>query len=352
MSLLRLAPFILIVVLASGLLWKILPARTFSLTGPDPIAELIPAEIGGMTQWLLIRGSDRSAPILLWLHGGPGSAQMPIHGLTAELERDFVVVHWDQRGAGKSNPPGFDPATMTLDQFLADAEEVTALLRDRLGAQPMIVLGHSWGTMLGARLVARWPGGYAGYIGVGQQVDTLRGAVLTRDWLRQVAPSDLTDMDPQAFRDHDLYVRLMQEAEAHGGGMNISLLSVLPRALVAPEYRLPDYWRWFDGANRGSGPMWSEYRARDLIAEVPLIPVPMLLIAGASDWNTPVPLVRDWFETVEAPLGKRIEVFDGSGHAPFLTEPDRFVETVRGFAAGLAVRHGWPWHGSRPSAFR
>ena len=84
--------------------------------------------------------------------------------------------------------------------------------------------------------------------------------------------------------------------------MNVSLVSMLPRALAAPEYRLPDYWRWFDGANRGSGPMWAEYRARDLIAEVPRMPVPMLLIAGASDWNTPVPLVRVWFETVEAPL--------------------------------------------------
>lgn len=338
MSVLRITAFVLLALLVCGLVWKSLPARTAPVAGPNPIAELIQAEIGGLTQWLLIRGADRRAPILLWLHGGPGSAQMPIHGVTAALERDFVGVHWDQRGAGKSNPPDFDPATMTLERYLSDAREVTALLRERVGDQPLIVLGHSWGTMMGARLVARWPGEYAGYIGVGQQVDTRRGAALTLGWLHELAPSDLTDMDAQAFRDHDLYVRLMQEAEAHGGGMNVSLVSMLPRALAAPEYRLPDYLRWFDGANRGSGPMWAEYRARDLIAEVPLMPVPMLLIAGASDWNTPVPLGREWFETVEAPLGKRMEVFDGSGHAPFLTETDRFVETVRGFAAGIAVR--------------
>lgn len=82
--------------------------------------------------------------------------------------------------------------------------------------------------------------------------------------------------------------------------------------------------------------MWTDYLSRDLIAEVPRMPVPMVLIAGARDWNTPVPLVRDWFETVEAPLGKRMEVFDGSGHAPFLTETDRFVEMVRGFAEEIA----------------
>jgi len=338
MSMLRITALALLALLAGGIVWKSLPARTTPVAGPDPIAELISAEIGGTTQWLLIRGADRTAPILLWLHGGPGSAQMPIHGVTAALERDFVVVHWDQSGAGKSNPPGFDPATMTLDRFLSDARVVTALLRERLGDQPLIVLGHSWGTMLGARLVARWPGEYAGYIGVGQQVDTLRGAALALDWLEEVAPtSDLAGLDPQSFRDHDLYVRLMQEVEAHGGGMNVSLAALLPRALAAPEYRLVDYWRWLDGANRGSGPMWAEYRTRDLIAELPVMPVPMLLISGTRDWNTPVPLVRAWFAAVEAPQGKRMAPFDGSGHAPFLTETDRFVETVRGFAAGIAA---------------
>ncbi len=231
MTALRLTALVLLGLIATGLIWKSLPARTSAISGPDSIADLIPAEIGGMTQWLLIRGEDRNNPILLWLHGGPGSAQMPIHALTAGLERDFVVVHWDQRGAGKSNPPDFDPATMTLEQFLSDARAVTTLLRERIGNQPIILLGHSWGTMLGARLVARWPEDYAGYIGVGQQVNTLRGVAVTLDWLRDAAPDKaIAGMAPAAFRDHDLYVRLMQTVEAQGGGMNVSLGSMLPRA--------------------------------------------------------------------------------------------------------------------------
>ncbi len=336
MRTLRLAVLVVLAVAAGALIWKSLPARTTPVEGPNPIAELIAAEIGAITQWLLIRGADREAPILLWLHGGPGSAQMPIHSVTAELERDFVVVHWDQRGAGKSNSPGFDPASMTLEQFLSDAREVTKLLRERVGDQPLIVLGHSWGTMLGSRLVARWPDDYAGYVGVGQQVDTLSAVVLALDWLRGIAPeAELAAMAPEDFRDHELYVRLMQFVESHGGGMNVSLPSMLPRALAAPEYRLPDYPRWFDGANRGSGPMWADYLRRDLFVEVSRMPLPMLLISGAHDMNTPVALVRKWFEVVEAPQGKRMVVLDGSGHAPFLTETPCFVETVRGFGTAL-----------------
>lgn len=271
--------------------------------------------------------------IVLEVAAASGLSGLSLAKVVLALERDFVVVHWDQRGAGKSNPRNFDPETMTPGQYLADAREVTKLLRDRVGDQPLIVLGHSWGTMLGSRLVAGWPEEYADYVVVGHQVNTMRGVALALDWLREIAPgSDLVGLAPEAFRDHGLYVRLMQAIEANGGGMNVSLASLLPRALAAPEYRLPDYPRWVDGANRGSGPMWPEYLARDLFEEVPSMPVPMLLISGAQDMNTPVELAHEWFETVDAVQGKRMVVFEGSGHAPFLTETDRFIETLGGLA--------------------
>ncbi len=340
----RRAALLLLLAASLGLGWKALPGRTPAITGPDPIAVLEPVEIGGMTQWLLIRGQDRAAPVLLWLHGGPGAAQMPLaHATTRALERDFVVVHWDQRGAGKSNPRGFDPATMTLERFLLDAHAVTRHLQARLGAARILVLGHSWDTMLGARLVARWPEDYAGYIGVGQQVSTRRGIAVTRDRLapliREGGEADelrwLENTTQEALMEHAAYVATMQMLDRYGGGMNVPAWRLAWILVRAPEYSLGDTIRWLDGANRGSGPMWPEYRARDLIAEVPVMPVPMLLVSGAQDLNTPVELATDWFESVEAPQGKRHEVFDNVGHAVFLTEPARFAETVRGFDLGL-----------------
>ena len=338
------ASLLLAAALALAIGWKALPGRTPAIAGPDPIVVLEGVEIGGMTQWLLIRGQDRSAPVLLWLHGGPGAAQMPLaHATTRALEADFVVVHWDQRGAGRSNPPGFDPATMTLERFLLDAHVVTRHLQVRLGAERIVVLGHSWGTMLGARLVARWPGDYAGYIGVGQQVSTARGIAVTLDRLAPMIRAGgraadrrwLDSATPEALQEHAAYVEMMQRLDRHGAGMNVPTWRLAWMLLRAPEYSLGDLMRWLDGANRGSGPMWPEYRARDLMAEVPVMPVPMLLISGAHDLNTPVELAADWFDAVEAPEGKRHEVFAASGHAPFLTEPERFAETVRNFAASL-----------------
>ncbi len=65
------------------------------------------------------------------------------------------------------------------------------------------------------------------------------------------------------------------------------------------------------------------------------MPVPILLISGAQDLNTPVELAARWFGAVEAPRGKRHRIFEASGHAPFLTEPERFADTLRDFALAL-----------------
>ena len=135
--------------------------------------------------------------------------------------------------------------------------------------------------------------------------------------------------------EHAAYVEMMQMLDRYGGGMNVPIWRLAAMLIRAPEYSLGDLWRWLDGANRGSGPMWPDYRARDLIAEVSVMPVPMLLISGAQDLNTPVELAAEWFDMVAAPEGKRHEVFETSGHAPFLTEPERFAKAVRRFARSL-----------------
>src|SRR3712207_4778953 len=91
------------------------------ITPPQPIEVLESIELGGVTQWMFIHGDDRTKPILLWLHGGPGDPLMPVaRPLDTELIKHFVVVHWDQRGAGKSYDPALTPELLTTEQYIAD----------------------------------------------------------------------------------------------------------------------------------------------------------------------------------------------------------------------------------------
>jgi pimeloyl-ACP methyl ester carboxylesterase len=121
---------------------------------------------------LLIRGWDRSNPILLHLHGGPGSADISIaRFFDTELIEHFTVVHWDQRGAGKSFSPDIPPESMTRDQFVEDIRELAVLLGKRFDVPRIYLVGHSWGSEIGALAASRYPELFHAYVGVAQVVE-------------------------------------------------------------------------------------------------------------------------------------------------------------------------------------
>jgi len=106
--------------------------------------------VDGAKLYLQIRGAERTAPVLLWLHGGPGGAERPLFRyFNGDLEKRFVVVYWDQRGAGRSFDPKADPHRLTIAQHLADLDTVVDHLRQSLGQNKIVLMGHSWGAALG-----------------------------------------------------------------------------------------------------------------------------------------------------------------------------------------------------------
>jgi pimeloyl-ACP methyl ester carboxylesterase len=315
-------------------------ARTPPIKGPDgrplpgSIAELRAVPIGGMEQWVRIRGWDQESPILLWLHGGPGSSDMPVtRRFVGEMEEHFVVVSWDQRGAGKSNPRDFDEGTMSFQQFLKDGHEVTRYLKERFGRDRIFLLGHSWGSQLGLRLAQRHPEDYYAYVGVAQSVDQARSQVLAREWLKERLEASgktkdlrkLESLGPAPYACHGDYVTFARMIGAEGGNMDVGFVRLAWAALRAPEYTLRDLRSWLRGSNRGSGPMWDapDYQGFNAFQQIPTLEVPVYFLMGRRDRNTPLELVEEYARGLEAPA-KEIVVFERSAHTPFLGEPERF----------------------------
>jgi pimeloyl-ACP methyl ester carboxylesterase len=310
-------------------------AQGDELTGSIAVLEKV--ELGGLDQWVLIRGADRTNPVLLWLHGGPGGAQMPFaHHLDAELEEHFVVVHWDQRGAGKSNHGGFDVQTMRLERYLDDARELITYLQGRLGQERMVLLGHSWGTRLGIELVQAHPEYFEAYIGVGQVVDHARATELAHAWLEETidpdaAPEDwrtLQGIEIPAMR-HSAYRKLNQLTDAYGGSLDLSMTEMARIVVRAPEYTVLDYLRLLRGMNRGGGPMHpgGQMEGFDFIRTIPEVEVPVYFFMGRNDHNTPLALAEEYSESLRAPH-KEVVIFEHSAHLPFLAERERFAEEV------------------------
>src|SRR5436190_4073833 len=165
-------------------------AQDYSITGQDAIDEAKYVQVGGIEQWITIRGEDRKNPVLLFLHGGPGDATNPwgYAGFRSWLKH-FTVVQWDQRGAGRTlgkNGPSLAP-TITIDRMAQDGIELTELLRKTLQKEKIVLVGHSWGSILGVFMVKARPDLFHAFVGTGQVADPAKNYAVAYDALLKKA---------------------------------------------------------------------------------------------------------------------------------------------------------------------
>ena len=321
-----------------GSILRLRGTSTPPIATPNGIAELKQVELNGYAQWVLIRGHDVAKPLFLFLHGGPGESNLWLaHHTMRELERHFVCVNWDQRGAGKSLLPGPDPSSMTIEQLYDDALALIEILLARFGQQKVLLLGHSWGGLLATRLAERHPELLHGVILMNSTIDNRRGEVLSYGWaleqardahdekavrsLEQLGGSDTYSEDGK-FVERMVVFR-------HGGLVHSDPLKMVRIMLEAPEYSIADCVRAFRMKSLSfSIPiMADELVSFDLVKEIPKLEVPVVLFLGRHDHTAPTQLSEEFYASLEAPH-KELIWFEESAHTPDLDEPDKFQRQV------------------------
>lgn len=318
---------LLCLALAGAVGFLLLPGFTLPiLRGPDPVSSLETITLGGWPQSVLIRGRDRSNPILLFLHGGPGMPAMYLnHAFAEDLEESFVVVHWDQRGAGRSFSRDIPRETMRTSQILADADELMTLLLDRFGQERLFLVGHSWGSYLGMILASRHPERLYAYVGVGQVTDPEMEVEVADAFLRRRAreagmPEVEEDLDAHGAAAHEtwLFEFGAELADAR------SLAPLLLTGLASLEYGFTDSWNVARGSSFSSAVMVRDALEGPLTEEVLAVDVPVWFFLGRHDYVTPSELGETYLSSLSAP-GKKLVWFDESAHFPFFEEPRRFA---------------------------
>ena len=311
--------------------------RTYtpSIGTPNGVAELKQVELNGYPQWLLIRGQDVSRPLLLFLHGGPGESNIWLaHYTMKELEQHFVCVNWDQRGTGRSFRPGPPAESMTIDQFEKDTIALIELLCARFGQQKVLLLGHSWGSVLAMKVAAARPDLLYAVIGMGQVVDNKRGEDLSYCYvlehahaehnqkairiLEQLGGSDTFRKDVK-FVQRRWLVRYGGMMHAADTGAVVSIL------LNAPECSIVDCIRGLRMRDMKFSirQMGDELMGVNLLQEIPALSVPVFFFAGTYDYTTPFVLVEQFYNSLHAPY-KQLTWFEHSAHMPHMEEPDKF----------------------------
>jgi pimeloyl-ACP methyl ester carboxylesterase len=322
-------------------------AEQYALRSPRGIDEARFVRIGGIDQWVAIRGRDRHNPVLLFLHGGPGDVTTPwAFALFAAWEERFTVVQWDQRGAGRTlrrSGPSIAP-TLTLDRMARDGIELTEYLRKHLDVNKVFVVAHSFGSIIGLRMARARPDLFSAYVGTGQVADNRRGLAAAHEALLARARAlgdrraldELTRLGPPSSPSDAASGAQRRWANAFEGADRF-LLGTIGLALVAPGYSVQDINDSVDGQLLSAArlvPQTSSLGPAELGLE---LEIPVFIFQGSEDFTTPTELARRYLDSIAAPI-KAFVPIEGAGHFAVFMRSDRFLEElvrrVRPLAAG------------------
>jgi pimeloyl-ACP methyl ester carboxylesterase len=322
-------------------------AEQFAIRSAKGINEASFVSIGGIEQWITIRGQDRANPVVLFLHGGPGDVtNCWTFALFAPWQEHFTLVQWDQRGAGRTlrkSGPAIAP-TLTVDRMAQDGIELAEYLRKRLGKDRIILVAHSFGSLIGLQMVRTKPELFYAYVGTGQVADETKNYAAAYDALlkkaravgNQRAVDELTKVGRPPNRSGEGYGVQRKWSNAFEGADRF-LPSTLGLALVAPGCSVQD----INDSGAGQvlsadrlGPQTRSSGPKELGLK---FSIPMFFFQGAEDFTTPSALARDYLEAIHAPRKEFVPI-DGAGHFAVFMHSDQFLRELVRRVRSLAVR--------------
>lgn len=307
-------------------------------------------EIGGMQQGFFIRSENPENPVILFLHGGPGSPELPIiipFEKSERLEKYFTMCYWDQRGAGMSFSKSIDPATMTVDQMVEDTRQITEYLQQRFNQDKIYLMGHSWGTYLGVKTIEKYPENYLAFIGIGQVSNQLESEKIAYNYMLQHATEindkgavkklerfDINSPDFPSLK-YLLSARSLLMNKYRIGIMHdneFSVTGLFKNLLTFKGYTLSEKLYYFNGSMFSLNNVW-HYIASDNLNETSTdFSIPIYIIHGKYDYQVSHTLAKEYFDKIDAPE-KAFYTFENSAHSPNMEEPEKFVGIVREIAS-------------------
>ncbi|MDT3427304.1 pimeloyl-ACP methyl ester carboxylesterase [Paenibacillus forsythiae] len=297
--------------------------------------------VGGINQWIYIRGECRENPVLLWVDGGPGEpciAYARDLGHLNGLERKFTIVYWDQRGTGKSYSESIPAESMTIAQYVSDIRELTMVLKVKLGVEKVYLLGRSWGSRIGALAASKHPELFYAYIAVGQAVHSdvselisIRNVLhIAKETNNKEAIQELESIGSPPYTPGQILVE-RKWVQAFGGfsksGLNLRSY-ILKKVLSSPEYTIRDVRNVIRRGTYPNERLRPEINGQNLFVEAPGIEIPVYFIHGKHDLAISGEVAEAYYKSLEAPMGKSFFWFENSAHTANADESDKFYDVM------------------------
>ena len=306
--------------------------------------------LGGIDQWISIRGESRANPVLLLVHGGPGEAQWPEAEVYRPWEKDFIVVQWDQRGSGHTfGRYGTKTPDVTLDRISKDGVELAEYLCRNLGKKKIIVLGHSWGSLVATRMAQIRPDLFAAYVGTGQAASWTTLVNIQYDLLLAKARKDgdqATIKELEANRPDPANAQqyFSFSSKYHVRSLwpppDQAWLQHLRSQLPELQASNPEQSKYLEeGMEFQSEHVLPDQLATNLPKTACEIDTAYFVIQGQDDIVTPTQAAIDYFQCVKAPK-KELILIPNAGHFAFMTAASEFLGLLKSKVRPVAVARG------------
>ncbi len=321
---------------------------TKKIKSPNSIAEIQYLDINNTRQYVLIRGWDKTNPLLLFLHGGPGASETSmLRKYNSELEKHFTIVYWDQRNAGKSYDKKFPKEEIKVHNYIQDIDALVSYLKERFEKEKILLIAHSWGTRLGMYAIQKHPENFIAYVGVSQELSSYEGELISYQYALNKAKElnrgnaikalekigepqsgDYTTMYKTGIQGYWQQKQLLIKLGGDSYNKKIYLDWILS-IWLSREYSFFDLVRFmktfkFSSENIVYDP---DYNNIDFFKQFPEVEVPVFFISGDCDYNLPWPLVKAYCDGLKAPYKEFIK-FEKSGHNPAFEEPGKFNNEI------------------------
>jgi pimeloyl-ACP methyl ester carboxylesterase len=329
----------------SLLMYRVYLEKSTRIETPNGISSLEEITLGGLKQWIFIRGTDQDNPVLLFLHGGPGAPLMGMSSsriLDAGLIEHFTVVHWDQRGAGKSYNSDIPINSMTFDRLVEDCNELVDYLRNRFNTEKVFIVGHSAGSIIGIKTAHKYPEKIHAYVGVGQIINDYERQIISYSFVVDEAEKSgnvkmqntLEAISPPPFDSLEKLYRKDEYVSRFGGVLHDKgarqMWLVGMSFITSPEYSLLEGLNTITmkGYRFTMNAMWEENRSVNLTKEIRSIKVPIYFFEGKYDMATPIAPVEEFYNGLDAEKGKKFIIFENSAHLPMVEEKEKYQDLL------------------------
>lgn len=311
--------------------------------------------LGGIEQWITIKGKDITKPVILFLHGGPGSVMTPYdEAIYGEWEKDFILVNWDQRGAGRTfgrnapteiNEDYWIKNPLTVEQMTEDGIELSEYLIKHLGKEKIILMGTSWGSILGVKIVLKRPELFYTYIGHAQFVNFLENTKYA--WQKVLKMAKTNNDEESVEKLESLGEPLYYSAKSYGQLLRVVKKYERESSTPAPDtwWKLaPEYDNEKDSKNRYGGDDYSflyfvgdkKLGIKSMVSGIDFnkdgleFTIPVYLIQGEEDILTPKEITKPYFEKIIAPV-KKYFLLPGAAHGYNQSVVDKQYEILKNY---------------------